>query len=484
MSGECYAEQVPPTRFGPVALINACHSGSFGVASFGDAAERRLLPKAPGSHIITAGATNELTWHLGSVGPGSLFFEKVLGGLGGWADSQPVQANGDRGDGVVTATELYDYVRQEILIETEQKQHPKLVFFDREKTGSFFFLNRGRQVAAETVPVWDKLKWKSFGFNETGKVERASRKPEPGDRWVEPVNGMAFRYIPAGRFQMGSPEGEPGRRDNETLHAVTLTRNYWLGETEVTQGQWERLMGNNPSRFAECGADCPVESVSWFEAAAFANRLSEEAKLPACYEMRDCKGTLGGGLPDGETYGTGDYQCGEVVFAGLACRGYRLPTEAEWERAARGDSEKQTPIYTGGLTLRGANDGPELDEIAWYGGNSGVDYMGGFDCSGWEEKQYPEQKICGTHAVGGRRANDWRLHDMLGNVYEWTWDWYGAYPAAQVEDPLGSENASFRVLRGCGWITDARKCRAAYRIYDSPAWRYDFVGFRLARLAD
>ncbi|HRC86431.1 MAG TPA: caspase family protein, partial [Thermoanaerobaculia bacterium] len=153
--------------FQSLALINACHSGSFGAQTFGPESERRLLPRDPGSHVITAGATNQPTWHLGTVGPGSVFFEKVLAGLGGWADSYPLQRSGERGDGVVTATELYEYLSQEIQLETNQAQQPRLVFFSRDKLGSFFFLNRQRQVRANMVPVWEK--WRSpFGFGEGG----------------------------------------------------------------------------------------------------------------------------------------------------------------------------------------------------------------------------------------------------------------------------------------------------------------------------
>jgi len=104
-----------------------------------------------------------------------------------------------------------------------------------------------------------------------------------GELWVDPKFGMRFRQIPAGEFQMGSPEGEAGRDSDETQHAVRLTRSLLLGETEVTQGQWQGLMRTAPSHFSASGTDCPVEKVSWWEALAFANRMSSESGLSSCY---------------------------------------------------------------------------------------------------------------------------------------------------------------------------------------------------------
>jgi len=251
-------------------------------------------------------------------------------------------------------------------------------------------------------------------------------EPSPGDPWTEPALGMRFRYVPAGTFQMGSPESEEGRGSDERQHKVTLTRGFWMGETEVTQGQWRELMRTDPSSFSRCGADCPVESVNWYEAVAFANALSAEAELEACYEG------LGGK--------------GMVSFQGLDCQGYRLPTEAEWERAVRAGTSAARP-------------GASLDGIGWYSGNSGLS----------------------THRVGQKVENRWGLHGVLGNVSEWTWDWYGDYLQNTRVDPQGPEGGSSRVIRGGGWVSDARFCRSAYRGRWSPGSSNDYVGFRLAR---
>ena len=213
-----------------------------------------------------------------------------------------------------------------------------------------------------------------------------------------------------------------------------------MGKYEVTQGEWEEVMGANPSEFQSCGARCPVEMVAWEDVQGFIQRLNERES------------------------GKGNR--------------YWLPTEAEWERAARAGSAGATP--EGELRILGKNNAPVLDVQAWYAGNSGVSYAGGYDCSEWEERQY-EAERCGPHPVGLKRGNAWGLHDMLGNVWEWTADWYGDYPSGTVEDPGGPSSGSFRVFRGGGWNGGARYVRSAYRGYGSPGYRNSGLGFRLVR---
>jgi formylglycine-generating enzyme required for sulfatase activity len=249
--------------------------------------------------------------------------------------------------------------------------------------------------------------------------------------------GMTFVYIEPGTFMMGSPSDEPGRYDNETQHQVTLTKGYYLQTTEVTQGQWKAVMGNNPSYFSNCGDDCPVENVSWDDAQDFIQKLNQN---------------------------TSDT--------------YRLPTEAEWEYAARAGST--TAFYNGPIEILGDRNAPALDPIAWYGGNSCVSYSGSYDCSGWSQTQY-NCSSCGTHPVAQKQANAWGLYDMSGNLWEWCNDWYGSYPTNSVTDPGGASSGSDRVVRGGRWGSYARYCRSAERGTSSPGNRNLSIGLRLSR---
>ena len=235
--------------------------------------------------------------------------------------------------------------------------------------------------------------------------------------------GAVLVKIPAGRFTMGSPSGESGRDDDEGQVEVELTRSFWLMTTEVTQGQYRALTGENPSRFE--GEAHPVEQVNWFDAVKYANALSEREDLSPCYRV------------SGTTVGWPE---------GLSCTGYRLPTEGEWEYAARGG---EGHVYSGSA---------DVGAVAWYRENSGSR----------------------THSVGGKAANGYGLYDMSGNVWEWVWDWYGlTLPGGR--DPVGPKAGSLRVVRGGSWDFTAMYLRVASRSRFNPDDRYTFIGFRLAR---
>jgi len=217
--------------------------------------------------------------------------------------------------------------------------------------------------------------------------------------------GMEFVRIPPGTFKMGSERGDP---DERPLHQVTISTSFYMGKYEVTQGQWQTVMGTNPSLFPD-DPKRPVDQVTWDDAQTFIRKLN--------------------------------------ALEGVSL--YRLPTEAEWEHAARAGSPS---IYSYG------NDPKYLGEYAWYRANAARH----------------------THPVGQKKPNAWGLHDMLGNVWEWVQDWEGKYPSGPVTDPPGPASGTYRMRRGCAWNNEANVCRVANR-YSVVGFRDDFLGFRVVR---
>ena len=219
------------------------------------------------------------------------------------------------------------------------------------------------------------------------------------------INNMV--YVSGGTFTMGatSEQGSDALKNEEPTHSVTLS-SFYLCKYEVTQALWRAVMGNNPSRFK--GNSLPVEQVSWNDCQTFISRLNN-----------------------------------------LTGKNFRLPTEAEWEYAARGGNRSRGYKYSGSNAL---------SDVAWYEDNSG-------------DK---------THPVGSKSPNELGLYDMSGNVWEWCSDWYGTYSSSSQTNPTGASRGSNRVRRGGGWGNDASYCRSSFRIYDAPDDRYYFLGLRLA----
>ena len=262
---------------------------------------------------------------------------------------------------------------------------------------------------------------------EDASLTTPTEEPKPGTVKSVKIAGVDYNfcYCPAGNFMMGSPGDEPDREDDEEQHRVTLSRGFWMLETEVTQRLWTAVMGDNPSGFQvdkqssvfdrvrsfpiepNTGEDYPVECVSWDMCRMFVSKLNDRGYVP------------------GMEFG--------------------LPTEAQWEYACRAGS---TGPYVG-----------NLDEMAWYGENP---FTGGR-----------------THPVKMKKPNAWGLYDMRGNVGEWCSDWYDRYSGEAETDPRGPASASMRVIRGGGWYTIARFCRSADRTGYSPFHRSDQVGLRL-----
>lgn len=335
------------------------------------------------------------------------------------------------------------------------------------------------------------------GDVERSELDSPDHPPADGDLDGLPDSTLAagFVLIEAGVFWMGSPNNEevcpeayppgecmrePGRDIDEKLHEVELTSDFYLQTHEVTQEDFETLMGWNPSHFSpagtgvDCVGACPVESMSWFDALAYANRFSLYNGWTPCYEFSkvQCK--------DGSAVGSKPMTCmnssrGGVNSAtvGLSavstvqdCDGYRLPTEAEWEFAIRSFSNtafSPTEESDGVITDTGSD--PSLDLIGWYYYNSDIG-------SGRM-----------THSAGLKAANAFGLFDMSGNVWELVWDRYCSdYESYPATDPDGSTcNASFRVKRGGGWFDTAQNCRSAVRDGVSPSERDNDSGFRLAK---
>jgi formylglycine-generating enzyme required for sulfatase activity len=265
------------------------------------------------------------------------------------------------------------------------------------------------------------------GFRPVRRPDR--KEPPPAAVSLTAQGGSAGEmvFVQGGTFAMGSPNSEQGRNDFEVQHQVTVL-SFHMGKYDVTQGLYESVMGTNPSAF-KGDPNRPVESVSWYDAVAFCNKLSERDGLQKVYTI-----------------------IGTDVTADWSANGYRLPTEAEWEYAAREGRQglSQHHVYAGS---------DDLGQVAWYKGNSGET----------------------THPVGQKAPNALGLYDMNGNVWQWCWDWFGDYSSSGQNDPRGASSGVYRVTRGGSWLNVARYNRVASRVYGPPVNQIYDLGFRLVR---
>ncbi len=247
-----------------------------------------------------------------------------------------------------------------------------------------------------------------------GKYPKPAPKPEPKPRVTTSYQNLTIRVgdvnfvmvkVSGGTFTMGATSKmEDPYSDAKPTHQVTLS-SYYIGETEVTQALWKAVMGSNPSEFI--GDDLPVEKVSWNDCQTFIRKLNA-----------------------------------------LTGKRFRLPTEAEWEFAARGGNQSRHTQYSGSS---------RIDDVAWYDGNSG----------------------CKTHPVKTKQPNELGIYDMTGNVYEWCQDWYGSYSSYAQTNPTGASSGSRRVGRGGGWNCSPRVCRSSCRESGAPEDSDGCLGLRL-----
>ena len=239
--------------------------------------------------------------------------------------------------------------------------------------------------------------------------------------------------IPAGPFSLGNTGSYEGEYDEKPPVTIIISKPFYISKYEITQQQYKAVMGNKPSEFK--GDDLPVEQVSWYDALNFCNTLSQSEGLTPCYTINGTK-----------------------VTCDFEANGYRLPTEAEWEYAAKAGTK--TDFYSGKLTYSGNSPiDPNLDKIAWYSANSSN----------------------ATHPVGQKAPNAFGLYDMSGNVWEWCWDRYAEYPSKETKDYQGPEIGTYRVYRGGGWRNLAWYCRSTNRDRNYLDDKNNSLGFRVVK---
>ncbi len=302
---------------------------------------------------------------------------------------------------------------------------------DGTTSGDYLVIDLGAGPSASSYPVSYLSAVPSGGWTDEYKTTK-----------------LVMRRIPAGTFMMGSPTDELGRNSDETQHQVTLTKDFYIGVFEVTQRQWELVMGNRPSYFnnATYYQTRPVEQVSYYDIRENPNNTAISPNWPQSSQVH--ADSFMGKLRAKTGLGTLD-----------------LPTESQWEYACRAGT---TAALNSGYNLTNVNSDAHMAAVGRYACNGGSGYSQGCAPS------------AGTATAGTYQANQWGLYDMHGNVWEWCLDWYGTYPGA-VQNPEGAASGSYRVFRGGSWYYFAGHCRSAYRFLNDPSYRYYGLGFRLSR---
>ncbi len=304
----------------------------------------------------------------------------------------------------LTIEQVSKKIRHQLGEETGGQQVPwELSSLD----GDFFFVPGKTSITDRTSGGSEPRKDKALTVAAKKRGENPGTQPPA---YTDTVTGMEFILVKGGCYQMGDGFGD-GDAQEKPVHEVCLD-DFYMGKYEVTQGQWQKVMANNPSHFKHCGEACPVESVSWSDAQSFIAELN-----------------------------------------GKSGQKYRLPTEAEWEYAARSGGKMDK--------WAGTSSESRIGDFAWYEANA-------------EDR---------THRVGERKPNGLGIYDMTGNVWEWVQDWYDEnyYKASPQENPKGPNDGTSRVLRGGCWLDQAKDTRSSFRFFFSPGKWFKSVGIRLVK---
>ncbi len=382
-------------------IFDACFSGSLFTNTRAVPAIINYKTTLPVRQFITSGGADEV------VPDKSVFGEQFVRAINGEADLD--------NDSYVTGSELGDFLQTSVVNYSKNSQHPQYgkIRSPNLDKGDFVFpqnMSASSSHSSATIVKAEETKPKQPPASSATRKnpEPIDKQPinKPKDIILDPSEIIPLVYVEGGTFQMGDRKGEPME---SFVHPVSVN-SFYIGKYEVTQREWREIMGSNPSAFNNC-AECPVEKVSYDEATVFLKRLSEK---------------------------TGKH--------------YRLPTEAEWEYAARGGNKSMAYPYAGGNST---------GSIGWFDKNANKS----------------------THAVGKKQPNELGIYDMSGNIYEWCSDWFKEryYKSSPRDNPKGPPSGDARVIRGGSWKFNVKELKVTNRKFVRPSSKYNDVGFRVVR---
>jgi formylglycine-generating enzyme required for sulfatase activity len=382
-------------------IFDACFSGSLFTSTRAVPAIINYKTTLPVRQFITSGSAEEM------VPDKSVFGEQFVRAINGEADMDK--------DSYITGSELADFLQSTVVNYSKNSQHPqygKIRSPNLDKGDFVFPLNQETATNTPPPPVV-KYSEPTPVKQQDPNTTRTNAPPKDNPTVARPMEAelaasefIPLIYVQGGTFQMGDRKGEPVE---SYVHPVSV-KSFYIGKYEVTQKQWREITGSNPSGFLQCD-ECPVERISFDDAKLFLIKLSQK---------------------------TG--------------KKYRLPTEAEWEFAARGGINSMGYIYAGDK---------KIDNVAWYDDNS-------------------DKK---THIVGKKQPNELGIYDMSGNTYEWCSDWFNEkyYKKSQYDNPTGPPSGDVRVIRGGSWKYNPKDLKTTHRKFLRPSSKWNDVGLRVVR---